>query len=81
MVLQKEGPKVAFRDNDSLAALLAIELKADLLVLLTDVEGLYDGPPLTPAQTSYPPIALKCMMSSSSLQTHLKGAEVGWCLR
>ena len=46
--LQKEGPRVAFRDNDSLAALLSIELKADLLVLLTDVEGLYDGPPADP---------------------------------
>ena len=47
--LQKEGPRVAFRDNDSLAALLSIELKADLLVLLTDVEGLYDGPPADPS--------------------------------
>eukprot|EP00850_Spirogloea_muscicola_P008009 SM000042S15276 [mRNA] locus=s42:42441:48707:+ [translate_table: standard] len=34
-----------FWDNDSLAALLAVELKADLLLLLTDVEGLYTLPP------------------------------------
>ncbi|XP_060675436.1 delta-1-pyrroline-5-carboxylate synthase isoform X2 [Ziziphus jujuba] len=37
-----------FWDNDSLAALLALDLKADLLVLLSDVEGLYSGPPSDP---------------------------------
>merc|ERR1740124_1526137 len=36
---------VNLRDNDSLAALLASEVNADLLILLTDVDGLYTGPP------------------------------------
>lgn len=31
-----------------MAGLLALELKADLLVLLSDVEGLYSGPPCDP---------------------------------
>lgn len=31
-----------------MAGLLALELKADLLVLLSDVEGLYSGPPSDP---------------------------------
>ena len=34
-----------FQDNDSLAKELARELNADLLVLLTNVDGLMDGPP------------------------------------
>ncbi|EMS59537.1 Delta-1-pyrroline-5-carboxylate synthase [Triticum urartu] len=38
-----------FWDNDSLAGLLALELKADLLVLLSDVDGLYSGPPSEPS--------------------------------
>ncbi|KAF3433642.1 hypothetical protein FNV43_RR24745 [Rhamnella rubrinervis] len=37
-----------FWDNDSLAALLALDLKADLLVLLSDVDGLFSGPPSDP---------------------------------
>lgn len=32
----------------SLSALLALELKADLLILLSDVDGLYNGPPSDP---------------------------------
>ncbi len=54
LMLQAEGPRVAFRDNDGLAALLAIELKADLLILLTDVAGLYDGPPSDPNSNFIP---------------------------
>lgn len=37
-----------FTDNDSLASLVAGEIKADLLLLLTDVEGLYNKPPTEP---------------------------------
>ncbi len=37
--------EIRFGDNDRLAALVAHLVHADALVLLTDVDGLYDGPP------------------------------------
>jgi glutamate 5-kinase len=37
--------EIRFGDNDRLAALVAHLVRADALVLLSDVEGLYDGPP------------------------------------
>jgi len=37
--------QVAFSDNDKLSALVASELDADLLVILSDVNGLYDSNP------------------------------------
>ncbi|MBZ5733054.1 glutamate 5-kinase [Nocardioides sp. TRM66260-LWL] len=40
--------EIRFGDNDRLAALVAHLVQADLLVLLSDVDGLYDGPPSRP---------------------------------
>ncbi len=37
--------EIKFGDNDRLAALLCSLVEADLLVILTDVDGLYDGDP------------------------------------
>jgi glutamate 5-kinase len=39
--------EIRFGDNDRLAALVAHLVHADLLVLLSDVDGLYDGNPAT----------------------------------
>jgi glutamate 5-kinase len=43
--------EIRFGDNDRLAALVAHLVHADLLVLLSDVDGLYDGPPSGPGAT------------------------------
>ena len=43
--------ELAYGDNDHLAALVASMLDADLLALLSDVDGLYDGDPRTPGST------------------------------
>ncbi len=37
--------EILIGDNDTIAAIVAGEVKADLLVLLTDVDGLYDSNP------------------------------------
>jgi len=37
--------EIEFGDNDTLSALVAVVCKADLLILLTDIDGLYDGNP------------------------------------
>lgn len=39
--------QVCFSDNDKLSALVASELDADLLVILSDIDGLYDSNPKT----------------------------------
>lgn len=36
---------IVLKDNDSLAAMLAAEIHADLLVLMSDVDGIYTKPP------------------------------------
>uniref|UniRef100_A0A7C3F6D0 Glutamate 5-kinase n=1 Tax=Candidatus Methanomethylicus mesodigestus TaxID=1867258 RepID=A0A7C3F6D0_9CREN len=37
--------EIKFGENDTLSALVAVHLNADLLILLSDVDGLYDGDP------------------------------------
>lgn len=47
-----QAPEVAFGDNDGLSALVARALDADLLILLTDVDGMYTAnPSVDPAAT------------------------------
>jgi glutamate 5-kinase len=48
--------EIRFGDNDRLAALVAHLVQADLLVLLSDVDGLYDGPPSRPGARLVPEV-------------------------
>jgi glutamate 5-kinase len=50
-------------DNDRLAALVAHVVQADALVLLSDVDGLYDGPPDRPGAH-----LIECVDSAADLQ-------------
>lgn len=51
-----DGIKVCFGDNDKLSALVMSKLDADLLVILSDVQGLYDGDPRTNENVKVIPI-------------------------
>ena len=48
--------EIRFGDNDRLAALVAHLVHADLLVLLSDVDGLYDADPAAPGSTLLPEV-------------------------
>jgi glutamate 5-kinase len=47
--------EIRYGDNDRLAARVATMVSADLLVLLSDVDGLYDAPPGTTASAKHLP--------------------------
>ncbi len=51
-----EELQTTFGDNDRLAAIVTNLIQAPLLVLLSDVEGLYDGDPQDPASSVIPTV-------------------------
>lgn len=51
--------QVCFSDNDKLSALVASELEADLLVILSDIDGLFDSNPKTNPSAKIIPIVQK----------------------
>src|SRR6187455_693720 len=48
--------EIRYGDNDRLAARVATMASADLLVLLSDIDGLYDAPPASNANAKHIPI-------------------------
>ncbi|MCD7729024.1 MAG: glutamate 5-kinase [Clostridia bacterium] len=51
--------EISLGDNDSLAAIVAVSVGADMLVVLTDIDGLYTGNPRTDADAKLIPVVNK----------------------
>jgi glutamate 5-kinase len=81
--------EIRYGDNDRLAARVATMVSADLLVLLSDVDGLYDAPPETNASAKHVPRvgritpAIEAMagaagseLSRGGMQTKIEAARI-----
>jgi glutamate 5-kinase len=67
--------EIRFGDNDRLAALVAHLVRADALILLTDVDGLYTGKPSRPDSRFIPEVA--SMADLAGVDVTGKGSHVG----
>src|SRR6202051_677821 len=81
--------EIRYGDNDRLAARVATMASADLLVLLSDVDGLYDAPPAENAQAKLIPLvnlitpeieamagAAGSELSRGGMQTKIEAARI-----
>jgi glutamate 5-kinase len=81
--------EIRYGDNDRLAARVATMVSADLLVLLSDVDGLYDAPPETNASARHIPCverithdieamagAAGSELSRGGMQTKIEAAKI-----
>lgn len=80
--------EIRFGDNDRLAAFVAHLVHADLLVLLSDVDALYDGPPTSPGTQRVPEVrdpadvaaysigGIGSHVGSGGMQTKVQAARV-----
>jgi glutamate 5-kinase len=66
----------SFGDNDMLSALVAALVHADLLIILTDVDGLYDADPRQHPEAKRIPLVLEITESLRALATG-SGSKVG----
>src|SRR5581483_3815753 len=64
--------EIRYGDNDRLAARVATMTSADLLVLLSDVDGLYDAPPGIEAMAG----AAGSELSRGGMQTKIEAAKI-----
>jgi glutamate 5-kinase len=81
--------EIRYGDNDRLAARVAAMASADLLILLSDIDGLYDAPPGAGTEASLVPIvpritaAIEAMagsagseLSRGGMQTKIEAAKI-----
>lgn len=73
--MQESTRNTPFYDNDGLSALLATELNADLLILLTDVNGLYTGDPGNPDSRYHKVYHTAALCQPSCLYARLEHAK------
>lgn len=67
--------ELKFGDNDGLAAIVAVKMQADALLLLSDVDGLYDANPKTHSDARLIPIVDK--VSAETIRAVTGGATGG----
>src|SRR5215813_2396580 len=81
--------EIRYGDNDRLAARVATMVSADLLVLLSDVDGLYDAPPARSASAKLIPVVARITpeieamagaappgLSRGGMQTKIEAAKI-----
>ncbi|WP_435300612.1 glutamate 5-kinase [Timonella sp. A28] len=67
--------EIKFGDNDRLAALVSHIVHADAMILLTDVDGLYDGPPKKAGSQRIP--IVRSFQEIVDVEVTTKGSSVG----
>jgi glutamate 5-kinase len=73
--------EIRYGDNDRLAARVATMVSADLLVLLSDVDGLYDAPPSASATAQFIPVVeritsdIEAMAGNAASETSRGGMQ------
>jgi glutamate 5-kinase len=72
-----EELKTTFGDNDRLAAMVTNLIRAPLLILLSDVDGLFDGPPADPASRVVPTVLRLDASITSLVRDKLTGLSKG----
>ncbi|MBC7465860.1 MAG: glutamate 5-kinase [Bdellovibrio sp.] len=69
--------EIKFGDNDSLAAKVAVMMKADKLILMTDVDGLFDADPNTNLKATLIPYRKKLAVADLRLANPKAKSKVG----